>query len=352
MVSALPRNSPVKRRQRLRGKGGQCLVGTVRLRAFVCLSALLAVASPGPAWDSPGHMIVTQIAREELSPQATQAIDAALARFNAAKSGDFGPAGGAYDFVTAACWMDDIRALRDKYDFGPWHYVNLPFTPDGLPLPPESEGMNVIRGVQRCTDIIAGRAVDPDISPDQALVMLLHLVGDVHQPLHTTNRGGDLGGNLVLVPNLELTKEEELFGRGKVGNLHAFWDSAYRRGFRGGKVNVLYERPIYTDGDPASGHLTAMDLVRRESAALRAKFPDLPVGESTDPADWAKESHEIGYETGYGKLPSGSPTGRLVKLDERYVNAARGIAEERLVLAGRRLAALLNTLYASPAASP
>lgn len=296
-------------------------------------------------------MIVAQIAREELTSETKAAVDVALERFNAAKAGDFPSGETGYDFVTAACWMDDIKALRDKYDFSPWHYVNLPFTNDGLPLPPESEGPNVIFGVRHCTDILAGRAEDPAIDKDQAMVMLLHLVGDIHQPLHTTSRGGDLGGNLVLVPNMELTKEEVLFGRGKIGNLHAFWDSAYRRGFRGGKVTVLQERAIYEGNDPAAGHRSSMELVVREAASLREKFPEVPVGESLDPADWARESHEIGYETGYGILPAGSPTGRLVKLDERYVNAAREVAERRMVLAGRRLAALLNKLYAAPSGS-
>lgn len=319
-----------------------------------CFALWLSVALLTPCargWDSLGHMIVTQIAWDDLTPEAKAAVESSLARFNAAKAADFGPSKTGYDFVTAACWMDDIRALRDRYDFGPWHYVNLPFTPDGLPVPSEAEGPNVIAGTDRCIEIIRGNVQDPDIDADQALVMLLHLAGDIHQPLHTTNRGGDQGGNLVKIPNMDLTKEEELFGRGRIGNLHAFWDSGYRRGFRGKRVTVLVERPIYDGNNPVDGHRVALDLAREQATGLREKFPDL-TGEGPDKAlDWALESHAIGYETGYGKLPPGSPTGRLVALDERYVNAAREVAGQRLVLAGRRLAALLNRLYSAPGGS-
>lgn len=321
----------------------------MKFRILFFATLLFLAVRPALAWDSLGHMITAQIAWEELTPEAKAGVEASLARFNKAKAGDRKGEDAPYDFITAACWMDDIRSLRGQYSFGPWHYVTLPFTLEGLPVPPPEDGPNVIWGIERCADIISGKVEDPEIDRDQALVMLLHLVGDIHQPLHTTSRAGDLGGNLVLVPNMELTEEEEIFGSGKIGNLHAFWDSAYRRGFRGGKVTVLYEKSFYEAGKPSADHLKAMDTARREADILRKKHPASSEPGAFDPSAWALESHAIGYETSYGKLPEGAPSGRLVKLDEPYVTEAREIAGQRLAIAGYRMAALVNRLFAEPA---
>jgi hypothetical protein len=319
------------------------------LRFFFVVVALLFSSGPVMAWDSLGHMLVTQIAWDRLTPEAKAGVEAALARFNEEKQSDRGTPDEAYNFVTASCWMDDARSLPDKYNFGPWHYVNLPFTPDGLPEPEAEMDVNVIWGINRCVEIISGLAEDPAISRDQALVMLLHLAGDIHQPLHTTNRGGDAGGNRVMVPNVELSKEEKLYGKSRWSNLHAFWDSSYRRTFGSGQATLLYEAPLYDRERPAAGHAAGRELIEREAAALVKKYPPPADPAPADAAAWAHESHAIGYETGYGKLPDNSPTATFAKLDERYVNAARDVAEQRLALAGYRLADLINGLFA-PAA--
>ena len=304
---------------------------------------------PVLAWDSLGHMLVTQMAWNRLTPEAKAGVEAALVRFNGEKKCDRAAADESYDFVTASCWMDDARGLPDKYNFGPWHYVNLPFTPDGLPEPAAATDVNVIWGINRCVEIISGQAEDPAINRDQALVMLLHLVGDIHQPLHTTNRGGDAGGNKVMVPNVELSKEERLYGKSRWSNLHAFWDSSYRRGWRGDMATILYEAPLYDRERPVAGHLAAREIIQREAAEITAKYPAPTELGPKDSSAWAQESHAIGYETAYGKLPDNSPTGNFAKLDERYVNAARDVAGQRVAMAGYRLADLINGLFA-PAA--
>lgn len=325
----------------------------VKIRSLLCLAFLVAAASGALAWDSLGHMLVAQIASGQLAPEARAAVDKALERFNEEKKNDWPSENTPYDIVTGACWMDDIRALRDKYDFGKWHYVNLPFNHEGTPAPDGEYEPNVIWGVQRCIDIISGQAEDPSIDKDQALVMLLHLAGDTHQPLHTTNRNNDAGGNKVALKNVELTKEEEMFSKHKEANLHAFWDSSYRRAFRDGKSGVLYEAPLYEKEKPVNGHAAAKDLIRREADTIEKKYPPSVVTEQKDVAGWVQESHEAGYDLGYGKLPDQSPTGNSAEVDERYVTSARELAQKRVAQAGYRLGALLNRLYAPlPPAAP
>ncbi len=88
------------------------------------------------------------------------------------------------------------------------------------------------------------------IDKDQALVMLTHLVGDVHQPLHATSRNNDLGGNKVEVPNL-MDAMVATFPNRK--NLHTFWDSAYRRTVKDSLAVEEYVEPPYLLSQPVEG---------------------------------------------------------------------------------------------------
>lgn len=322
----------------------------MKLPAFL-LVALFAAPSVR-AWDSLGHMIVGEIAYAQLNPAARTAVDEALARFNEAKRADFTPPDVPYHAMTAGCWMDDIRALPDKYDFGPWHYVNLPFNREGLPLPDGDKEPNVIWGIDRCGAILGGGAGGPAIDRDQALVMLFHLVADVHQPLHTTTRNNDAGGNKVPVPNLAPSEADLVFSKKRTGSLHSFWDSAYRRVFRDGQVEVEYEVPFIDPARPVSSHESAADIVKREAADIVSAHPAPPRPGLSDAAAWARESHEIGYDFAYGTLPADSDTGRPTVLDGDYVAKAREISRRRLALAGYRLADLLNAAFAGAPAAP
>lgn len=309
------------------------------------LAAALAFTTPFlRAWDPVGHMLTTQIAREGLTPTARAEVDAAIARFNAAKNPD-----APYDFVLAACWMDDARSQTKE--FNAWHYVNLPFTRDGEPVPAGSaDAPHVVWAIDECEAIIAGKSSHPSVDRDQAIVMLLHLVGDVHQPLHATSRGDDLGGNRVKLANLKDPLVDLIFSRG--GNLHFFWDSAYRRVFRDGSATVAYEPPLYERTKPVAGHEAARGLVEREAAVIRQKYPpaSFTAGQG-NATEWALESHVIGYDFAYGRLPA-SVDGAPIRLDDGYVTAARPIAEKRVALAGYRLANLLNHLLDPAAPTP
>lgn len=304
------------------------------------LGILLCGLSGAFAWDPLGHMLTTAIAEQELTLKTREAVAASIARFTAKEKPD-----APYDFVTAACWMDDARA-RTK-DYNEWHYVNLPFTREGLPVPEGSrERPNLVWGINRCEAILRGEVEEPGIDRDQALMMLLHLWGDVHQPLHATDRN-DAGGNKVVVTNLKDPEVDLLFSRG--GNLHFFWDSAYRRKFHDGMAEVEFSAPLYARTTPVHGHMQAADLVRREAASLVAKHPKESLGGGMDGSgeDWAIESHRLGYDLAYGTLPESSP-GAPVTLSDAYVGAARECAERRLVLAGLRMASTLNQLFDPP----
>jgi len=135
------------------------------------------------------------------------------------------------------------------------------------------------------------------------------------------------GGNRVELKGVELTKEEELFSRDKKANLHAFWDSSYRRTFRDGKARVLYDAPIYDKEKPVAGHAAALDLIRKEADAIKMKYPPSIGTEQKDVAGWVQESHEAGYDFSYGKLGP---------IKDRRFGARRRALCDRLVRTGAK----------------
>lgn len=303
------------------------------LRHLIAVLIFVSVMPFARAWDPLGHMLTMKIAYDGLTPKARTELDAAVARFNEKEKPD-----APYDAVTAACWMDDARS-RTK-EFNEWHYVNLPFTHEGTPVPEGSQHKpDVIWATGQCEAIVKGSAEEPGVDRDQALLSLLHLVGDIHQPLHTT-QNHDFGGNRARIANLKDAEVDLIFSKG--GNLHFFWDSAYRRELKDGEVAVSYASPFYPAEAPVAGHRDARKIVDREASVLEKKFPPESFGDlkSVSASDWALESHALGYDLAYGKLPAGKPA----TLDKDYVEASRTCAEQRITLAGYRLAALLNRL--------
>ncbi len=291
--------------------------------------AMVVMAGSAVAWDPIGHMIVNETAYAQLSPKARAAVDASMAAFNEKNKT-------AYTFVTAGCWMDDIRPTTRE--FNTWHYINLPYNETGEPFPPETQE-NVLQAMTLCADILAGKRTDPRIDRDQALVMLSHLVGDVHQPLHTTSRNNDLGGNKVDVPNI-VDARVEVFPKWK--NLHYFWDTSYRRTVKDGQVVETFSEPLYPIDQPLEGHNKTLPVVREQAPRLAAVYDPVKFPAAGAPADWVTESHGFGFNIAYKNLPGGDGANPAV-LDAPYVDAARMLSEQRLIQAGKRLAAVIES---------
>ncbi len=303
----------------------------MRTRRFLALAVLACWVSNASAWDAFGHMLVGQVAYEHLTPQAKAGVEKSLAAFNAKNGTD-------YTFVTMGCWMDDIRGKTKKYTT--WHYIELPGNLEAEPFPVAWQ-VNALWAIRLCSDIIRDKRTDPGVDKDQALVMLSHLVGDIHQPLHATSLNGDAGGNKVVVPNI-VDAKVEVFPHWK--NLHYFWDTAYRRVFRDGKVGEGYSEPPYVMEDPLPGHAAAQPAAREQSTELQKTHQSEKFPRGGEAESWVRESHRLGLIEAYQKLPGG-PNANPVELDQAYVDNARELARQRLVQAGLRFADLLNELY-------
>ena len=272
-------------------------------------------------------MLVAQIAYQRLTPAEQQKLQAQLASL---KEGTH-----TYNAISAACFPDDLR--QDKRLFGAWHYIGPPFNASGKPLP---TGQNVVSALTHCVAVWNGSATDSRLTRPELLAMIMHLVGDVHQPLHcTTHRlqGKDDGnGNAVAVTNMQYSSHP---------NLHSFWDSAFQRAWnkRVVKKTFVLARPTDVKGTP----------VADRAVMLVAKFPPPKNWKAGgfDPARWESQSHAIGYRLGYKQLPAGE-NAASVALDKAYVDGANAAACQQIVIGGYRLGALLHNLLATAPAVP
>lgn len=304
------------------------------MKLFCIAAATLAlfISSSAFAWNDRGHMIVAAIAWDQLTPQAQQRVSALLQRDPQYASWVAGVADEDKDevaFVRAATWADFIKrsdagyeddgndasapaakqnsGYDDRHQHRYWHYTDLPFSTDGTRLI-QPQAPNVETQIALFRDTIASDAASDDLR-SYDLVWLLHLVGDIHQPLHTTSRfshdfpNGDQGGNLVTLCNRPCRRE-----------LHAFWD------------------------DVLGTSESAMSAIKRAQQLEDAPLSAVAI---TDPHIWAQEGLSISKSSVYAS-PIGDGAGPFT-LDDGYKATAKSIAEERAAIAGARLAKLINS---------
>jgi hypothetical protein len=310
------------------------------LGALLGLALALGLSEQARGWNDRGHMSVAYLAYKHLTPATRDRVNALLKlnpKYNdwAATVEEQVPNASADNknlmiFMIAATWADQIKRdanykkdgdqngnrpngspdpgkntgyddlLMHKY----WHFIDTPFTSDGtalpaVPAPNAQDRIALFRTVLGSTG-----AADGLKSYD--LAWLLHLVGDVHQPLHASTRvsstdpDGDAGGNLV---KLDCSRCE----------LHAFWD-----GLLG----------------------TESNLKTVKKAAGKLPKPDAALAAKSDEKDWIRESFEQAQQTVYA-TPIAAGDGPFT-LTAQYKKSAGKLAKERVALAGARLANLLN----------
>lgn len=286
------------------------------MRPFLPALLFLCFTQPALAWNAAGHRLVAAIAWQQLSPPARDAISAVLARhpdhgrwIDKARSSD--PAD---LFAEASTWPDDIRSdprfhdeerepptpplpgLPDTARHKRWHYVDL-----------DADGQ--VRQGEVDTRIAAlTRLLKSGSPPEQtayALPWLLHLVADIHQPLHV-GRHGDDGGNLVEIENPHNK-------RLPFSSLHLYWD--------------------YLPAPPWLRGKRLDDNARR----LLERHPPPEQGSI---GIWRDESHRL-LATAYP-----SEAGSLLPIvDDEFHRRSRETANRRIAEAGYRLGRLLDSLF-------
>jgi hypothetical protein len=258
---------------------------TVLVGSAAALAALFP--SPALAWGKTGHRVTASIADAHLSGLARAHVRQII---------------GVESLAEASNWPDEMRS--DPHVFwqktsSPWHYVTV----GGIEYdraPPEGDAFGALQFFTRLVR-------DPKTSPEHralALRFIVHIVGDLHQPLHN-GRPGDRGGNDVKV---------KWFGRDT--NLHAIWDTAIIE-------DTKYSFSEYSER--LQRHTSHQDVIAWWTA---------------NPRDWIRESVQI-RETVY-------PAAGETELGYDYIYKHTPMVELRLKQAGVRMAAYLNQLFSEP----
>ena len=279
----------------------------------------IAIQSNLAAWDGAGHMAIAAQAFRQLTPELqAQAVEVLKAHPNYQQwVKDYHPnpdvSLGAYIFIRSSTWPDEIRGSGSPYDHPEWHFIDYPLRPPSFPLEPDPQPMNdVLFGVAQCEKTLS----DPDggrVLRAADLSFLIHLIGDMHQPLHCETffddefPDGDRGGNDFYV---------KVDQRGV--RLHGIWDGL-----------------LGTVESPAIQWRYSLTI---EGEYTEASLPELKV--DSTPKSWSLESRKLAIEYGYlnGQLSGSTDPETAPPLPDDYLKNAKPIAERQAALAAYRLA--------------
>jgi hypothetical protein len=236
-------------------------------------------------WGKTGHRATAEIAEEYLSEKAKKAIDRILN-------------GQGLAFV--ANYADDIKSDPDFREYGPWHYVNLAEGETEYDKATANPKGDLYQAILKCVEVLKNEDAPAD-KKEFYLKMLVHFVGDLHQPFHV-GRAADKGGNDIQV---------RWYNQGS--NLHRVWDS---------QMIDSYQMS-YTELAENTRELTRAQIKAIEEGAVIDW-----VYESGEMADELYDSVEIGEKLGYEYMYHHLPT-----------------VLKQLQKGGIRLAKILNEIY-------
>ena len=312
--------------------------------AAAFLLAALAAPSVARAWNAHGHMTIALIAYRRLDPAARARVDEILKShpsfdaFKAKKHGRFDDEG-AWIFMMAATWPDAIKDRKhpDHAEFDPddphapphafhkgihdiEHFVDMPFEQDGVHGKPPGPRTILTYLPENLKTLKEGS--DPRARA-VALSWVIHLLGDIHQPLHCASRfnndfpDGDQGGNQFIIQPVDSMRHLDL---------HAFWDGA-----------------LGSSSSPSSVNHDAKAIMEDDS--LQAD--DLPELTSRKaPQEWAEDSFKLAVDIAYedGTIPGipehvlkDNPDASIPALSPKYRARTMDVADRQAALAAFRL---------------
>lgn len=312
----------------------------IRFIFFLLASALSAPSAFG--WGCEGHQIIALIAHAHLTSAVSTAvdrilmdnpIDPALSRFCQDRPAD--------PMADSATWADDVKGPEKT---AVWHYIDIPLAlhqpastgPYCPPIGPSVDGGDrpgCVTDAMEYEWFILRDQARSSAERATALRYMIHLVGDVHQPLHAEDND-DRGGNCTAL---------HCFGEDRPVNLHAIWD-----------YKVIQHQ---------------LELKRMTQPEYAAELDNRFVGkwsewsrEKIDFIAWAWESHDLAEPVAYGKLKPPIPVQPLdasatcdaqrdkatalnISVRDEYFSETMPAIDEQHAKAAYRLAALLNQSF-------
>ncbi len=235
-------------------------------------------------WGKTGHRAIGEIANMHLTKKAKKKIMQLL---------------NGQSLALVSIYADEIKSDKQYKKYSAWHYVNFPFDKKyGVETP--SEFGDLVKGIDKCIEVLKSDQYS-DVDKEFYIKMLVHFVGDLHQPLHV-GRGEDKGGNDIQV---------RWFNDGS--NLHSVWDS-----------NMIdYYGMSYTE------------LAKNTIVLSKTQIETIKKGSVID---WVHESQKLAKKV-YASATVGE------KLGYQYMYYNFPIARSQLQKGGIRLAKILNEIF-------
>lgn len=240
------------------------------------------------AWGLLGHRVVGEIAQNYLSKRAGREVKKIL---------------GNESLAMASNWADFVKAEPSYNYLGNWHYINLPagLTSEQIQGKLLSDtATNAYTKIRFLSSELGNSALEQDKKVIY-LRLLIHIVGDLHQPMHT-GRFEDLGGNRV-----------QLTWFGQSSNLHRVWDSDL----------IESQELSYTEYAQSVNFIDKSRLFQLQNEDVNF---------------WVEDSYRISEKI-YANVKTGD------KLGYRYIYDYLAIANQQLLKGGVHLASLLNKIF-------
>lgn len=236
------------------------------------------------SWGETGHRVVGEIASKHISKRTAKKISKLLEGATLAYVSNF---------------ADDIKSDKRYTEFYTWHFANIPTNSNYIESSKNPKG-DIVQAINICSSVIKS-PTESEENKVFYLKLLIHFVGDLHQPMHLA-RPEDRGGNEIKL---------KWFGRNS--NLHRVWDS-----------DILDSHGMsYTEIAENVPSLTLLELKRIKNTSL---------------LEWVSESYSMA-ESIYKFLPEDTNLGYEYRY--QYIDIVR----MQLLKGGIRLAALLDELF-------
>jgi hypothetical protein len=257
------------------------------MKKLLLVTSMVMAFSPNAfSWGKTGHRIVGEIAQRNLDSSTLKAIKELA---------------GDDDLSRLSTWPDEIRSDPKMGYTTPWHYVSIPNGKSYFDQKRNKEG-DLVEALYRFEDTLRDPKETKEHKLD-ALRFLIHMTGDLHQPLHV-GLAEDRGGNSIRV---KWFKTET--------NLHTVWDEEL----------IDFEKLSFSEYSNYLNHFSKEDKKDLEKGSF---------------IDWAKESQDL-----RPKVYDFGGVSESVSLSYEYNYKVKPIIELRLKQAGLRLAYVLNKIF-------
>jgi len=277
---------------------------------FICF--ILILVSPSLAWWENGHMLVAQIAKLDLLQNNPTIYPYAEQTALLITGYTFGLS---TSFIEAAVWADDVKSVGWGF-WDSWHFINKPYDPSGMFTPADVEDMSPWAINQTLTVLTSNLSNAANLTLEKSIMlrMMMHIIGDMHQPLHNVEYysavypDGDLGGNLINVT-----------WDGEATELHAFWDSI-------AETLPTFSRPL---------NQSSLEFFENFGVGLMQEFPRTAFSDELaidDPLGWTDSVYLDAVEFAYELLPSDFVLGTA------YQQTTYEVCRRNIALGGYRLA--------------